>query len=186
LATNIETLGAIFDLSDVAVAVTDMSGEVCYANPAFERLTGYAAEDLVGNSIELLGDFDLAELDAFWSTVRRGRSWEATYPIRKKGGNELLITVAINPVSEPGGTPELLVGIARPAARGRETPAATLTRRELDVLELMAKGLSNRAIADELGLSHRTVGHHVSRVHRKVDAPNRLVAAMRAGRPRRD
>ena len=59
-----------------------------------------------------------------------------------------------------------------PRAATQANPAG-LTSRELEVLELMAEGLSNGEIAQELTMSKKTVGHHVSAILRKVDAPSR-------------
>ena len=54
-----------------------------------------------------------------------------------------------------------------------------LTRRELDVLRLMARGDSNKAIATELVVSEGTVKFHVKNVLRKLRAANRVEAASR-------
>ena len=54
-----------------------------------------------------------------------------------------------------------------------------LTRRELDVLRLLAEGKSNRAIADELVVSTGTVKFHVNSLLRKLHAANRAEAVSR-------
>ena len=55
-----------------------------------------------------------------------------------------------------------------------------LTRREREVLELICAQHTNAEIAAKLFISVKTVGHHVSAVLAKLDAPNRGVAAARA------
>jgi len=55
--------------------------------------------------------------------------------------------------------------------------AAGLTNRELDVLALVAEGLTNVEIGKRLFVSPKTVNHHVSAILRKVDAINRVAAA---------
>jgi DNA-binding CsgD family transcriptional regulator len=67
----------------------------------------------------------------------------------------------------------------RPSTRRND---AQLTARELDVLRLLADGLSNAAIAERLFLSPRTVEHHVSAILRKVQARTRGEAVAAAHR----
>jgi DNA-binding CsgD family transcriptional regulator len=62
-----------------------------------------------------------------------------------------------------------------PRASRREN-AAGLTPRQNEVLGLLAGGLANAAIADRLGLSAKTVEHHVSAVLAALEAPSRLAA----------
>ena len=57
-----------------------------------------------------------------------------------------------------------------------------LTAREAEVLALVARGLTNREIAETLVISVKTASVHVSHILRKLDAPNRLEAAAIAHR----
>ena len=64
------------------------------------------------------------------------------------------------------------------------TPFPTLTHRERDVLDLIAEGQSNSAIAGRLGLSIKTVGNHISSVFAKLQVegrPDAIVRARKAG-----
>jgi DNA-binding NarL/FixJ family response regulator len=54
-----------------------------------------------------------------------------------------------------------------------------LTRRELDVLECVARGHTNRTVAAELSISVETVRTHVSNILAKLEAPSRTAAAAR-------
>jgi DNA-binding NarL/FixJ family response regulator len=64
--------------------------------------------------------------------------------------------------------------------RRRACPGGDLTRREREVLALLADGLTDRQIARSLGLSEGTVRLHVGGVLRKLGAPNRTAAAVLA------
>ena len=67
------------------------------------------------------------------------------------------------------------------AAPSQSTPMPeTLSKRETDVLDLIAKGLSNQEIAHTLTLSERTVSTHVSSVLRKLHLASRTQAALYA------
>jgi ATP/maltotriose-dependent transcriptional regulator MalT len=57
-----------------------------------------------------------------------------------------------------------------------------LTQREVEVLRLIAQGLSDREIADQLFISHHTVMHHVSHILAKLDVDSRTGAAAHAVR----
>jgi DNA-binding CsgD family transcriptional regulator len=66
-------------------------------------------------------------------------------------------------------------------ARRREGPAG-LTAREIDVLRLLARGLSNKEIAERLVISPKTVGNHVEHIYTKIDASTRAAASLFAVR----
>ena len=55
-----------------------------------------------------------------------------------------------------------------------------LTPREMDVLRLLAEGLPNRKIADQLDVNERTIKFHVSAILAKLEVNNRTEAVMRA------
>ena len=62
------------------------------------------------------------------------------------------------------------------------TPLAGLTERELEVLGLVAEGLTNQGIAQRLVLSEHTVNRHIANILRKLGVPTRAAAASLAAR----
>ncbi|NVI92769.1 response regulator transcription factor [Actinomadura sp. BRA 177] len=93
--------------------------------------------------------------------------------------------------------PEKLFAAIRSAAAGDSTlapsvasrllgqmrsPAATLTARELQVLELVAEGLSNRQIGKRLFLSETTIKTHLVHIYAKLDVDSRTAAVAAATR----
>jgi LuxR family transcriptional regulator, maltose regulon positive regulatory protein len=67
-------------------------------------------------------------------------------------------------------------------ADGADTPLSRLSRRELEVLGLVAQGHTNREIARRLVLSEHTVNRHVANILRKLGLSSRAAAASLAGR----
>ncbi len=72
------------------------------------------------------------------------------------------------------------LGLVEPAERAEAKPA--LSKRELEVLGLICRGLANKEIARILGLSHHTVHNHVARLFSRLGAHSRLEALSIAAR----
>jgi HD-GYP domain-containing protein (c-di-GMP phosphodiesterase class II) len=66
-------------------------------------------------------------------------------------------------------------------ARRREGPAG-LTAREIEVLQLLARGLSNKEIAQRLVISPKTVGNHIEHIYEKIGVSTRAAASLFAMR----
>ncbi len=67
--------------------------------------------------------------------------------------------------------------IAKPAG-GLQAPAVRFTRREQEILDLLARGMSNKEIARELGIGPMTVAMHLTAVFRKLGVSSRTQAVM--------
>jgi HD-GYP domain-containing protein (c-di-GMP phosphodiesterase class II) len=70
----------------------------------------------------------------------------------------------------------VLAAAGHRVARRREGPAG-LTPREVEVLRLLARGLSNKEIAQRLSISPKTVSNHAEHIYAKIDAQSRAAAA---------
>jgi LuxR family maltose regulon positive regulatory protein len=71
---------------------------------------------------------------------------------------------------------------ASPEHAAGETAGATLTSRELQILRLVAQGLSDKEAAAALDLSEHTVHRHISNILNKLDVPSRTAAVAQAAR----
>jgi DNA-binding NarL/FixJ family response regulator len=132
------------------------------AAPRVVMLTSFPADDRV--------------LDAM-------RAGAAGYLLKDAQPAELLAAIRS---AHAGGAPLHPAAAARVVGELRRPAAAAveLTARERDVLTLIARGLPNKAIAQRLSLSEKTVKAHVSAILRKLDVTDRTQAALRAVRER--
>ena len=64
------------------------------------------------------------------------------------------------------------------AATKEESPLASLTERECDVLTLVGTGATNREVGAKLGITEKTVKHHLTSVYRKLGVRGRVKAVM--------
>ena len=106
-----------------SVLVTDTGGRIVYANPAFERMTGYSAAELVGGTPALLKS-GLHEADFYrelWSALLAGQEFRALFANRKKSGEQYYEDKIIRPLVDSGGRVTHFVSFGRDATeRARE------------------------------------------------------------------
>jgi two-component system NarL family response regulator len=74
--------------------------------------------------------------------------------------------------------------LADQAADKEQLPAPVLTARELEVLKLVARGMSNREVAEQLYISENTVKNHIRNILEKLHLHSRMEAVMYAVRKR--
>jgi len=72
---------------------------------------------------------------------------------------------------------EAVLGAAGHRVARRRAGPAGLTQREVEVLRLLARGLSNKQIAEQLVISPKTVANHVEHIYTKIDASTRPARA---------
>jgi PAS domain S-box-containing protein len=94
------------DATEQAVFITDADGTIEYVNPAFERTTGYSADDAIGANPRLLksDQQDESFYRELWETITAGEVWEAELTNRRKSGELYRTTQKIIPVTKPDGT----------------------------------------------------------------------------------
>ena len=135
-----------------------------------------AAPDWVAEPYRLQLAGDVAAAAEAWR--RRLCPYEAARTLADSGDEAALVELEHLGARPAAAALRRRLGRRGPRETTRENPAG-LTARELQVLELISEGLQNRAIAERLVLSHRTIDHHVSAVLRKLSARTRAEAAAR-------
>ena len=108
----------------------------------------------------------------------------AGYLLKDVGPAELAEAIRRVHAGEALLSPKVAARVLRELAGDPEPGAGPLTPRELDVLRLLARGLSNKAIALELVVSEKTVKTHVSSILGKLGLGDRTQAALYAVRER--
>ncbi|HDQ73910.1 MAG TPA: response regulator transcription factor [Chloroflexi bacterium] len=106
------------------------------------------------------------------------------YVLKTSSSDELVRAVRTVYRGESALSPQIASKVVRQATSGHPEGAAgqieNLTERELDVLRLAARGMTNRAIGQKLDISHRTVQGHLQSVYGKLGVNNRTEAVTEA------
>ncbi|MGH9219701.1 MAG: LuxR C-terminal-related transcriptional regulator, partial [Vicinamibacterales bacterium] len=177
-----------------AVEILLAAGEVDQARGAADELSGIAraldASLLSGTSAHATGAVLLAQGDSAGAGASLRDAWDIwrdlEMPYEEAQTCLLLAAVCERRGDEDGRRLEVdaarklfkrlnaeapLARVAEPSGR-----AGPLSERELQVLHLLAAGKTNRAIADELFISEKTVARHVSNIFDKLGVSNRSAA----------
>ena len=95
-----------------SVVMTDAAARIEYVNPAFERVTGYSAAEVVGRNPRLLqsGRQNPAFYEAMWQTLTAGGAWVGDLVNRRKDGSLFTEEAVISPVHDDAGTTDRLRG----------------------------------------------------------------------------
>lgn len=88
-----------------AVVITDREGRICWVNAAFTRLTGYAREEAIGQTLRLLksGKQDQAFYQNLWKTILSGQTWHGELINKAKNGTLYVDEQMISPVRNSDG-----------------------------------------------------------------------------------
>ncbi|WP_181691519.1 PAS domain S-box protein [Natronomonas sp. LN261] len=96
-----------------AVYITDADGTIEYVNPAFERITGYAAETALGATPSIMKSGEMSEgyYGEMWRTLLAGTVWEESVVNRRKSGERYHAHQTVAPVLDGAGEPTAFIAI---------------------------------------------------------------------------
>jgi PAS domain S-box-containing protein len=102
-----------------SIVITDRTGTIVWVNPAFSRLTGYSAQDAVGQNPRILksGFQDAAFYRDLWDTILSGRAWRGQMINRRKDGSLYVEQQTINPLRDDQGRVAHFIGIKQDISR---------------------------------------------------------------------
>jgi DNA-binding NarL/FixJ family response regulator len=184
---GIEVVGEAADGRDAIEKVTELSPDIVLMDIRMPVLNGLEATrrivDAVGDSTKvlILTTFDRDEY--VYEALRAGASG---FLLKDSSARELADAVRVVAAGEallaPSVTRRLIAEFARLGAprAPRHEQVEDLTRRETEVLSLVAQGLSNAEIAAYLVVAEQTVKTHISRILTKLALRDRTQAAIYA------
>ncbi len=122
-----------------AIFVADRDGEILYANPATEEITGYEGENIIGANPRLWqsGETPEATYEEFWDTIQRGEVYQGTFVNETKDGARLHFDEIVVPTEGLSGEIQYYVAMGRDVTEQKEA------QRKLREQEERLRGLAN-------------------------------------------
>lgn len=180
---TIEVVGEAGDGNELLAVVNEQKPDVVLTDLAMPNLGGLEAIGSLRKHDPGIGILVLTMHDDDESVFNALRSGARGYLIKGAEGAELvraIESVAAGDAVYGAAIANRIVSLLTAGPAARTEPFPELTNREREVLDLLATGLRNQAIAGRLSLSEKTVRNHVSAVLVKLQVPDRTSAAIRA------
>jgi PAS domain S-box-containing protein len=181
ISARLDSESLLEDLGVVAYTL-DGRGRIAWISEVVQRVFGYTAGELIGQDALILvapEDHEVAGVQVGRSL--RGETSVTAYEVTgmTKGGSRLFVRVHSVPLVLDGRIAGVK-GITVPRLAGRPPGNLHLTPRQRETLELLARGLTTRQIADRLGVSRETARNHIRAVLRGLGVHSRLEAVTSA------
>jgi PAS domain S-box-containing protein len=98
-------LSVVVEQTPASVVVTDTTGKIEYVNPAFERVSGYTLEEVLGKNPSILksGITPIELYQSMWKTITNGEVWSGEICNRKKNGDLFWELGTVSPIRNKDG-----------------------------------------------------------------------------------
>jgi PAS domain S-box-containing protein len=163
-----------------AIVVTESAcqkNQIIYMNPAFEALTGYGTEDVLGRNCRFLqgSDTDQPACYEIRAALANGRAAHGVFRNYRKDGSLFYNELFIDPICDQGGAVTHFVGCQNQiddlekayVLQNAYAGMARLTAREREVFLLIVSGNTSKSIGRVLRISPRTAEKHRLAIFKK-------------------
>jgi len=105
----------VVEQAALAISITDANAHILYANPTFERVTGYSQEEVIGNNESILSYRVTPKIvyETLWAQLKRQRPWNGLLVNRRRDGSRYLAELTITPVVDEAGQTTHYLGMHR-------------------------------------------------------------------------
>jgi len=138
LATAVEQSAEIIMISGV-------DGGIQYVNPAFERITGYRRDEVLGKNPRILksGSQDSSFYDELWKTLERGDVWSGVFQNLRKDGTLYEEEAVISPVRDGSGEVINYVAVKRDVTKERQVEEQLRQAQKMEAVGRLAGGIAH-------------------------------------------
>jgi PAS domain S-box-containing protein len=127
------------------IEITDVSGKIIYVNPAFERVSGYRKEELLGRNPSILnsGLHDKSFWTKAWETILAGKVWTGEVVNKRKNGKLLYAELLISPIIGPEGEVIGFLGSHRDITEKKRLEEQLVRSQKMESIGTLAAGIAH-------------------------------------------
>lgn len=140
-----QRLSAAIEQSAEAIVVTELDGTIQFVNPAFERITGYSAEETIGKNPKILqsGRHDEHFYKEMWDTITAGNVWRGRLINRKKDGTLYDEEAVISPARDAAGNIINFVAVKRDVTQELRLESQLRQAQKMEAIGTLAGGIAH-------------------------------------------
>ena len=103
---QLRKLALAVEQSPETIVITDLDARIEYVNEAFQQVTGYSREEVIGQRTNILhsGKTPQENYKTLWNTLGLGDSWKGEFINKRKDGSEYIEFAIITPLRQPDGS----------------------------------------------------------------------------------
>ncbi len=138
-------LATVVEQASEIIMITDTKGRFTYANPSFEKITGYSQAEVLGKSPAILksGRQDEEFYRKLWQTILNGEVWRGHFVNRRKDGTFFEEDATISPVRDATGKIVNFVAVKRDVTHEMELENQLRQSQRLDAIGQLAGGVAH-------------------------------------------
>jgi PAS domain S-box-containing protein len=128
-----------------AIIITDIKGNIHYANPAFEQITGYSRKECIGKNQRILssGEHDELFFNQMWETLKAGKVWTGNLVNRRKDGSLYEEEATISPIKDESGNIVNFVSVRRDVTKEVMLQKQLVWSQKMEAVGILAGGIAH-------------------------------------------
>ena len=142
---ELQQLSRAVEQSPVSIMITNTAGDIEYVNPRFCHMTGYSANEVIGENPRFLnsGQTSAEDYRSLWETISKGGIWRGVFQNRTKSGDPFWLSSTVCPVHDQAREVTHYISISEDITEARQKESMLAQAMKLEAIGRMTDGISH-------------------------------------------
>ncbi|RMF95001.1 MAG: PAS domain S-box protein [Candidatus Schekmanbacteria bacterium] len=138
-------LSAAVENAEESVIIIDEEGKIIYVNKGFSKTTGYASDEVIGKTLEILGSgkSDAESFKSLWEKISKGETWSGFLINKRKDGTLYEVAATISPLRYEEEGFDYYVSVQRDITKEKQLERQLQQAQRLEAIGNLAGGIAH-------------------------------------------